>query len=103
VRTDVKVWRKAITFLPDSSGTCETLARTQVTEASRLRNSWTLLTTSWSFCTREAMETFLSDRKAMLMHAETSPTTRWNLWIRASKSKQVYEVWETLELADKPV
>lgn len=72
------------------------LAETRPTAVRRLASSLTLLTTSWSFCTKEAMETFLSDRKAMLMHAETTPRIRWILLTRTCPRQETYEVWELL-------
>lgn len=42
----------------------------------------------------EAMERFLSDRRAMLQHAQTTPRTRVFLWMALDPAQDEFQVWE---------
>lgn len=63
----------------------------------RQRSSLTISTSSWSFCTREAMRTFLDDRKAMWQHVEMLPKMRAFLWEVFHVKQEIWEVWEVVD------
>lgn len=90
-------WPKGTTCWPAYAGTSEMLSGTPPKVVQRQRTSLTRSTTSWSFCTIEAMENFLADRKAMVQHQETMPRTRTYLWMRGNLNKEMFEVWEVVD------
>lgn len=63
----------------------------------RQRSSLTISTSSWSFCTKEAMESFLADRKAMWQHVEMLPKMRTYLWVVFHVKQELFEVWEVVD------
>jgi len=89
-------WPKGTTFLPAFAGTCATLSL-MPKAVSKQVSSLTSSTTCWSFCTMEAMEAFLQDRKAMGMAAETRPPTRIRLFTAFHVKQEVFEVWELVD------
>jgi len=97
-RTDGHVtWQKGTTYWPAYAGTSETLSVTLPKAVERQRSSLTISTSCWSFCTTDAMERFLSDRKAMTQHQETMPRTRTYLWMGTNPSQETFEVWEVVD------
>lgn len=90
-------WQKDTTFWPAYAGTSEMLEGTLPRAVQRQRSSLTLSTRSWSFCTTEAMERFLSDLKAMTQHQETVPRMRTYLWMGMNPSQGTFEVWEVVD------
>jgi len=93
-------WLKGIITSLAFSGTSETLKQTLPTAVEALVSSLTSSVTCWTFCTKTAMTTFLDDRKAQAMHAETWGVTpkRTRLLTRESEKKEVWEVWELVDL-----
>lgn len=70
------------------------LVETLPTAVNQQRSSLTLSMKSWSFCTREAMEAFLSERKAMNQAMTTRPILRSHLFTVTNARKEIWEVWE---------
>lgn len=91
-------WQKGTTYWPAYAGTSEMLSSTMPKAISRQRSSLTLSTSSWSFCTSEAMERFLADLKAMTQHQEMMPRTRTYLWSGLNPAQEVYEVWQVVDI-----
>lgn len=86
-------WQKGTTYWPAYAGTSETLEEMLPKAVARQRSSLTLSTRSWSFCTTEAMERFLSDLKAMTQHQQTMPRTRTYLWYGLNPGNETFQVW----------
>lgn len=90
-------WPKGTTCWPAYAGTSETLSETLPKAVQRQRSSLTISTSCWTFLTKEAMELFLSDRKAMTQHQETMPRTRTHLWMMFHVKQERFEVWEVVD------
>jgi len=97
-------WLKGIITSLVFSGTSETLKQTLPTAVEALLSSLTRSVTCWTFCTKEAMMTFLDDRKAHAMHAETWGVMRMKtrLLTRESQKKDLWELWELVDLEPPP-
>jgi len=90
-------WRKGTTCWPAYAGTSATLSETIPKAVQKQRSGSTLWTSCWSFCTTEATERFLSDRKAMSQASETIPMTRSHLWVICDEKSQLFQVWEVVD------
>jgi len=90
-------WRKGTTCWPAFAGTSAMLSETIPRAVEKQRSGVTLWTSCWSFCTTEATERFLSDKKAMTQAVETIPLTRSHLWVICDEKSQLFQVWEVVD------
>jgi len=86
-------WRKGTTYWPAFAGTSEMLSEMLPKAVKRQQSSLTISTRCWTFSTTDAMERFLSDLKAIVMHQEMVPRTRTYLWSGLNPTEEVFEVW----------